>query len=837
MQALAIENMEMFLLVNAFLRVVNRGLYPRGSHSVSGKIIAAADQGDGHEKGARKGMCEMKDKIFSVLQRVGRSFMLPIAILPVAGLLLGIGSSFTNATTIATYGLEAFLGDGTLLHSLLTIMSKAGSVIFDNLPIIFAVGVAIGMAKAEKEVAALSAMIAFLVMNVSINAVLQNTGKVLADGSVAEGVLEGTITSVLGIQTLQMGVFGGIIVGLGVAALHNRYHKIVLPNALSFFGGSRFVPIISTITYVFVGILMYFVWPVVQNAIFALGGLVTGTGYVGTLIFGIVKRALIPFGLHHVFYLPFWQTAVGGTMMVDGSLIQGGQNIFFAQLASSNVAHFSADATRYFSGEFIFMIFGLPGAALAMYRCAKPEKKKAAGGLLLSAALTCMLTGITEPIEFSFLFVAPMLFGVQVILAGAAYMIAHMLNIAVGLTFSGGLLDLLIFGILQGNAKTSWMWIVPVGVVYFFLYYFIFSFLIKKFNLKTPGREEEDEETRLYTKADVNAKRTGNGSEAGQVSAAVDQRSADIARFLGGKKNITSVDCCATRLRCSVERPELVDEKGLKATGAVGVIKKGQGVQVIYGPNVTVIKAELEGYLEQAGDESEEVQGAAPGNANRQCGRADGQSVGQANEPGAGAVQEAPQANQPPARHILCSPFNGTAAPITEAPDEAFSSKMMGDGYVVKPSDGQVVMPEDGEVMFVFPSKHAIGLKTADGMEYLLHIGVDTVKLDGTGFEVFVQDGQKVSKGQLLMKFDLDYIRANAASDACMAVFTGLSEGQSVHMERTGQVNALDEIAWYEIEKTLSGRWRFSKFSGIIKEMNPCDRSVGRWHGKSENAS
>lgn len=794
-----------------------------------GKIIAAADQGDGHEKGARKGMCEMKDKIFSVLQRVGRSFMLPIAILPVAGLLLGIGSSFTNATTIATYGLEAFLGDGTLLHSLLTIMSKAGSVIFDNLPIIFAVGVAIGMAKAEKEVAALSAMIAFLVMNISINAVLQNTGKVLADGSVAEGVLEGTITSVLGIQTLQMGVFGGIIVGLGVAALHNRYHKIVLPNALSFFGGSRFVPIISTITYVFVGILMYFVWPVVQNAIFALGGLVTGTGYMGTLIFGIVKRALIPFGLHHVFYLPFWQTAVGGTMMVDGSLIQGGQNIFFAQLASSNVAHFSADATRYFSGEFIFMIFGLPGAALAMYRCAKPEKKKAAGGLLLSAALTCMLTGITEPIEFSFLFVAPMLFGVQVILAGAAYMIAHMLNIAVGLTFSGGLLDLLIFGILQGNAKTSWMWIIPVGVVYFFLYYFIFSFLIKKFNLKTPGREEEDEETRLYTKADVNAKRTGNGSEAGQTGAAVDQRSADIARFLGGKKNITSVDCCATRLRCSVERPELVDEKGLKATGAVGVIKKGQGVQVIYGPNVTVIKAELEGYLEQMGDESAEAQGAGlgqdtaqgrgagnaedqdgglgqgtaqgaeAGNVNRQGSQTDGQGAGegQVSEPGADAAQEAPQAAQQPARHILCSPFNGTAAPITEAPDEAFSSKMMGDGYVVKPSDGQVVMPEDGEIMFVFPSKHAIGLKTEDGMEYLLHIGVDTVKLDGKGFEVFVQDGQKVKRGQLLMKFDLDYIRANAASDACMAVFTGLSEGQSVHMERAGQVNALDEIAWY----------------------------------------
>ena len=450
----------------------------------------------------------MKDKIFGVLQRVGRSFMLPIAVLPVAGLLLGIGSSFTNETTIATYGLQGILGNGTVLHALLMIMSKAGNVIFDNLPIIFAVGVAIGMAKAEKEVAALSAMISFFVMHASINAVLLLAGKVLADGTIAPDVLEGTIASVCGIQTLQMGVFGGILVGLGVAALHNRFYKIELPNALSFFGGSRFVPIISTVTYVGIGILMYFIWPAVQNGIFALGGLVTGTGYFGTLIFGIIKRALIPFGLHHVFYMPFWQTAVGGTMMVDGNLIQGGQNIFFAQLASSDVTHFSADATRYFSGEFIFMIFGLPGAALAMYRCAKPEKKKAAGGLLLSAALACMFTGITEPIEFSFLFVAPMLFAVQVILAGSAYMVAHILNIAVGLTFSGGLLDLVIFGVLQGNAKTSWLRIIPAGIVYFLLYYFLFSFLIKKFDLKTPGREDDDEETKLYTKADVNARRT-----------------------------------------------------------------------------------------------------------------------------------------------------------------------------------------------------------------------------------------------------------------------------------------------------------------------------------------
>ena len=711
----------------------------------------------------------MKDRIFGVLQRVGRSFMLPIAVLPVAGLLLGIGSSFTNATTIQTYGLERILGDKTMLNALLVIMTKAGNVIFDNLPIIFAVGVAIGMAKAEKEVAALSAMIAFFVMHVSINAVLIITGKILPDGTVAPGVLDGTIASVCGIQTLQMGVFGGIIVGLGVAALHNRYHKIALPNAISFFGGSRFVPIISTVAYVGVGMVMYFIWPVVQNAIFALGGLVTGTGYAGTLIFGIIKRALIPFGLHHVFYMPFWQTAVGGTMMVDGNLIQGGQNIFFAQLASPDVIHFSADATRYFSGEFIFMIFGLPGAALAMYRSAKPEKRKAAGGLLLSAALASMLTGITEPIEFSFLFVAPMLFAVQVILAGSAYMIAHILNIAVGLTFSGGFLDLLIFGILQGNEKTSWMRIIPVGIIYFLLYYFIFSFLIKRFDLKTPGREDEDEETKLYTKADVNARKSAAAAGAAGLSgtgsggsADRDALSMDIARGLGGKRNITSVDCCATRLRCSVDSPALVDERLLKATGAVGVIKKGQGIQVIYGPNVTVIKSNLEQYLAQAPDE--------------------------ALEEDAESCQE---------KHIICSPFNGKAASITEAPDEAFSSKAMGDGYMVIPADGQVLAPEDGEVLFVFPSKHAIGLKTGDGMEYLLHIGVDTVKLDGKGFETFVKDGQKVKKGQKLMEFDLEYIRANAASEACMAVFTGLTEGREIHMVKTGEVRALDEIGWY----------------------------------------
>ena len=727
----------------------------------------------------------MKDKIFGVLQRVGRSFMLPIAVLPVAGLLLGIGSSFTNETTIATYGLQGILGNGTVLHALLMIMSKAGNVIFDNLPIIFAVGVAIGMAKAEKEVAALSAMISFFVMHASINAVLLLAGKVLADGTIAPDVLEGTIASVCGIQTLQMGVFGGILVGLGVAALHNRFYKIELPNALSFFGGSRFVPIISTVTYVGIGILMYFIWPAVQNGIFALGGLVTGTGYFGTLIFGIIKRALIPFGLHHVFYMPFWQTAVGGTMMVDGNLIQGGQNIFFAQLASSDVTHFSADATRYFSGEFIFMIFGLPGAALAMYRCAKPEKKKAAGGLLLSAALACMFTGITEPIEFSFLFVAPMLFAVQVILAGSAYMVAHILNIAVGLTFSGGLLDLVIFGVLQGNAKTSWLRIIPAGMVYFLLYYFLFSFLIKKFDLKTPGREDDDEETKLYTKADVNARRTEakEGESCSQAENSKDSRSAAIVMGMGGRNNITSVDCCATRLRCSIADSSLVDEKLLKSTGAVGVIVKGQGIQIIYGPQVTVIKSELEAYL--AEEHEEDTAEATDGAENM------GTKVTAETE---ASVNLAESKNIAENIHKLYSPFQGVLKPITEAPDEAFASKAMGDGYLVMPENGTVVAPEDGEVMFVFPSKHAIGLKAADGTEYLLHIGVDTVKLNGEGFTVFVSDGQKIKKGEKLMEFDPVYIREHAVSDACIVIFTGLTEGESLSLEGEKQVKRLELI-------------------------------------------
>ncbi len=541
-----------------------------------------------------------KDRsVFSLLQRIGRSFMLPIALLPVAGLLLGIGASFTNATMIEAYGLENILGDGTVLHAILQVMNSAGQVIFDNLPILFAMGVALGMAEKEKEVATLSAAIAYFAMNATINAMLKISGQILPDGSISPDVMQGAIGSATGIMSLQMGVFGGIIVGLGVAALHNRFYKIKLPTVLSFFGGTRFVPIISTVVYVLVGALMFFLWPFIQKGIYALGGLVLSSGYAGTFIYGVLERALIPFGLHHVFYLPFWQTGLGGSMMIDGVNIMGAQNIFFAQLASPTTQEFSVEATRFMTGKFPLMMFGLPGAALAMYSCAKSSKKKIVGGLLLSAALTAFLTGITEPLEFTFLFVAPALYAIHCVFAGLAYMLMHLLNVTIGMTFSGGVIDFLLFGVLQGNEKTNWLLVIPVGIAYFVIYYFLFRFLIKKFNLKTPGREDDGEETKLFTRKDVDARKNQEKNvDSKQATSSGSETSALILEGLGGMENIKNLDCCATRLRVTVNDSGKVQDSLLKQSGAAGIIHKGDGVQVIYGPRVTVIKSELEDYID-----------------------------------------------------------------------------------------------------------------------------------------------------------------------------------------------------------------------------------------------
>lgn len=705
----------------------------------------------------RKGELKMKDKIFGVLQRVGRSFMLPIALLPVAGLLLGIGSSFTNETMLAAYGLNNVIHPGTLIYTILDVMSQTGSAVFNNLALLFAMGVAIGMARKEKEVAALSGAVAYIIMNTAIQAMINAAGGV-------EAMPANSTTTMLGITTLQMGVFGGIVVGLGVAALHNKFYKIELPQVLAFFGGTRFVPIISSIVYLVVGIAMFYIWPVVQSGIAALGALVLASGYAGTFIYGLLERALIPFGLHHVFYMPFWQTAVGGTAIIDGVTVTGAQNIFFAELASKATTVFSVSATRFMAGKFPFMMFGLPGAALAMYQCAKPEKKKVAGGLLLSAALTAFLTGITEPLEFTFIFVALPMYAVHCVLAGLSFMLMHILNVGVGMTFSGGLIDLVLFGVMQGNAKTHWVWVVVVGAVYFVLYYIIFRFMISKFNYKTPGRDDA-EEVKLYTRADVNARNAASGS----VPAGNDPVSALIVEGLGGANNLSDVDCCATRLRCTVKDAALVKQDVLKASGASGVICKGNGVQVVYGPKVAVIKAKLEDYLENAPKTSAATAAPAPATAPA--------------APAAAAKDT-----------VLSACLNGTVVPLAEVKDEAFASGALGDGIAIEPIDGELVAPADGEISSTFETHHAVGMTTVDGAELLMHIGIDTVKLGGKHFTYLVNEGDKVKKGQPLIRFELEAIKAEGYPVTTPLIVCNTDDYAAVAAKASGTVKQGDAL-------------------------------------------
>lgn len=686
----------------------------------------------------------MKDKIFSVLQRVGRSFMLPIALLPIAGLLLGIGSSFTNATTLETYHLTSVIKEGGVLYTILEIMSKTGSVVFDNLALLFAMGVAIGMAKKEKEVAALSGAISYLVMNTAISALITAKGGV-------EALPANSTASVLGITTLQMGVFGGIIVGLGVAALHNRFYKTELPQVLSFFGGTRFVPIVCSVVYLIVGAAMFFIWQPVQTGISRLGTLVLESGYAGTWIYGIIERALIPFGLHHVFYMPFWQTELGGSMLIDGTLVSGAQNIFFAELASNSAEPFSVSATRFMTGKFPFMIFGLPAAAFAMYRAARPEKKKAVGGLLLSAALTSMITGITEPLEFTFLFAAPLMYGVHCVLAGLSYMLMHIFNVGVGMTFSGGLIDLTLFGILQGNAKTNWIWIVIIGLIYAVVYYYVFYFMITKLDLKTPGREVDNGEVKLYTRADYNKKSGDKTSEL-------------LLKGLGGKDNISDLDCCATRLRVTVKNTDLTDESTLKASGASGVIRKGNGIQIVFGPKVSVIKSALEDHMDDPLSDSFDD----------------------------ALVREEKAFSAD--HEILCAFTSGEVIPLSQVKDEVFSTETLGKGFAIKSDCGRIYSPCNGTVESVFDTKHAVNIVSESGAEVLIHVGIDTVKLGGRFFEAHVRNGDKIKVGDTLLTFDDEAISGEGYDTTAVLVVCNSDDYSEIKLLKEGKTSLGDEL-------------------------------------------
>lgn len=700
----------------------------------------------------------MKKHLFSLLQRIGQSFMLPIALLPIAGIFLGIGSSLTNTNMLAAYHLKGLMGPGTAPYILFSLLNSAGSIIFDNLPILFAVGVAIGMARSEKATAALSSIIAFFVMHSTIGSLITYTGR-------SHSFLTGATTEIVGITSLQMGVFGGIIVGLGVAALHNRFYKIELPKVFSFFGGTHFIPIISAITYVGIGILMFYIWPPIQILINDAGKLVLMSGYGGTFVYGLLERALIPFGLHHVFYMPFWQTAVGGRELVNGQLIEGAQNIFFAELASPDTSHFSVAATRFMSGKFPLMMFGLPGAALAMYTCARPENKKAVGSLLLSAAISSAVTGITEPLEFAFLFVAPPLYAIHCAFAGLSYMLMHMLNVGIGMTFSGGFLDFFLFGILQGNTKTSWLHVIPVGILYFIVYFIVFRVMILKFNYQTPGHEKD------------NATPVNNA----------DNKSQQILDGLGGLENISDLSCCATRLRVTLHRPSKLNKEKLLATGAAAVVANGDGVQVVYGPEVTVIHARLQDYIAQiipASSSTADNSAAVPTTSAEVSNPAvSAEAKASDNLSVADAITD-----------IVYAPCNGTVIPLTEINDGVFSEGYIGEGLAIEPVDGSFYAPFDCSVAMVFDTHHAIALHTANDTELILHVGLDTVKLNGQHLEVFVQEGQKIQKGDLILRADLEGIQSAGCRTVTPVVITGAGGAESVELLKTGPVHIGDAV-------------------------------------------
>ncbi|HEK7133080.1 TPA: PTS transporter subunit IIABC [Staphylococcus aureus] len=654
----------------------------------------------------------MRKKLFGQLQRIGKALMLPVAILPAAGLLLAIGTAIQGE---ALQHYLPFIQNGGV-QNVAKLMTAAGSIIFENLPMIFALGVAIGLAGGDG-VAAIAAFVGYIIMNKTMGDFLQVTPKNVTDP--ASGY-----ASILGIPTLQTGVFGGIIIGALAAWCYNKFYNINLPSYLGFFAGKRFVPIMMATTSFILAFPMALIWPTIQSGLnaFSTGLLDSNTG-VAVFLFGFIKRLLIPFGLHHIFHAPFW-FEFGSWKNAAGEIIHGDQRIFIEQIREG--AHLTAG--KFMQGEFPVMMFGLPAAALAIYHTAKPENKKVVAGLMGSAALTSFLTGITEPLEFSFLFVAPLLFFIHAVLDGLSFLTLYLLDVHLGYTFSGGFIDYVLLGVLPN--KTQWWLVIPVGLVYAVIYYFVFRFLIVKLKYKTPGREDKQSQA---------------------VTASATELPYAVLEAMGGKANIKHLDACITRLRVEVNDKSKVDVPGLKDLGASGVLEVGNNMQAIFGPKSDQIKHEMQQIMNgqvvenpttMEDDKDETVVVAEDKSATSEL------------------------------SHIVHAPLTGEVTPLSEVPDQVFSEKMMGDGIAIKPSQGEVRAPFNGKVQMIFPTKHAIGLVSDSGLELLIHIGLDTVKLNGEGFTLHVEEGQEVKQGDLLINFDLDYIRNHAKSDITPIIVT-----------------------------------------------------------------
>ncbi|MEK3770609.1 glucose-specific PTS transporter subunit IIBC [Paenibacillus sp. FSL R5-0887] len=682
----------------------------------------------------------MFKKLFGVLQRVGKALMLPVAILPAAGLLLGIGNMLVNPDFLQYVpALE-----NHVVQAVANVLMNSGQIVFDNLALLFAVGVAIGLAGGEG-VAGLAAIIGFLVMNITMGTVIGVNDYVLSQGDFS-------YASVLGIPTLQTGVFGGILVGILASAMYKRFFKIELPSYLGFFAGKRFVPIMTAVTALILGLLLTIVWPPIQHGLnYVSQSMIDTNKTLAAFIFGTIERSLIPFGLHHIFYSPFWYE-FGTYVDKAGELVRGDQRIFMQQLRDG--VDFTAGT--FTTGKYPFMMFGLPAAALAIYHEAKPQNKKIVGSLMISAALTSFLTGITEPLEFSFLFVAPLLFAVHAVFAGLSFMTMHILDVKIGMTFSGGFIDFVLFGIIPN--RTAWWLVIPVGLALALIYYFGFRFVIRKFNLMTPGREEDTNEEEVNTES---------------VSRAGDDLPRNILSALGGKENITHLDACITRLRVEVKDKAGVDKNRLKKLGASGVLEVGNNVQAIFGTRSDTIKSQIQ----------DVINGKTPA--------ASAAPVVVTPEPE--EEQQAGEAGEAIIKEDIVSPVNGELLDITEVPDPVFSQKMTGDGFAFLSEDGKIASPVYGKVFNVFPSKHAIGIMSDGGKEVLVHIGVNTVKLKGQGFTVLVEEGDLVAAGQPIMEVDLEYVKAHAPSVISPVIFSNLPEGSSVTLKKPGKVSIGDQ--------------------------------------------
>lgn len=716
---------------------------------------------------------KLNNKLFNKLQNLGRTFMLPIALLPVAGLFLGLGSAFTNDAFVTQYGLEAIIGQGTFLNGVLSVMTDVGDVIFGNLALLFAISVAFGLAKDRKEVAALSAVVGYFTMYAALTSAIHNFRDMEALRNI-EGLVGGVLSFE---ETLNTGVFGGIILGLVVASLHNKFYRVKFIDALSFFQGTHFIPIISTVAGTVLGFIFAFLWPYVGAGIAALGGVIVESGPIGSFLYGFIYRALIPFGLHHVFYLPFWQTALGGSAEVAGQMVHGAQNIVFAQISAGEVI--SPEFAKYFSFMFPIMIGGWPAAALAMYHVARKDKKDDVKGLLFGSSITSIITGITEPIEFTVLFASPFLFyGVHSILSGLAVVMVEWLNVGVGLTFSGGIIDFIIYGILPGNDRTNWMNLILPIIIWAVLYYVIFRFSIEKFSLKTPGTEE-DGDVELRTKDEYREEHgIGQSSETSGLSKE-DETSYQITQGLGGSDNIDSFTNCATRLRVTVKDGDKVNENLLRKTGAAGVMASGQSVQVIYGTKVEGIAGDLNDFLKQNPNMGNE-------NTAQPVAEPETESV----DPIEDDSDEIVEMNG----EIAVSPMTGKIVPLENVNDEVFSSKMMGDGIAILPSDGKVYAPVSGEVTVTMDSNHAVGLASENGAEILIHVGLDTVELAGEGFITHIQKGDHVEAGDLLIEADLELIKEKGYDTTTIIVVTNTMEYKEIKTTQNENISHSDEL-------------------------------------------